>query len=101
MKQIYGRSNDDEWEAERGPLLRAKLLTEGMVKSSIICAPCNHVNLAVGSDGVYIGKEFASDMVKLKWKLFGEAEELSLARRLFFPPPFTSVHTNPTVFVNF
>lgn len=29
-----------------------------MFKSSIIRAPCNHVNLTVGLDRVYIGKEF-------------------------------------------
>jgi hypothetical protein len=42
-------------EAEFRPLLRVRLLDGGMVKSSIIRAPsCNHVNLTIGSDGVYI-----------------------------------------------
>lgn len=64
VKQIY-RWRSDEWEAEPGsPLLRAKLLGKEMVKSSIIRAPCNHVNLNVSSDWVYTGKEFVSDMIK-------------------------------------
>lgn len=37
-----------EEEEKHGPLLRMKLLAEGMIKSSVIRAPCNHVNLAVG-----------------------------------------------------
>lgn len=48
-------------EAELCPLLRTRLLDGGMVKSSIICARCNHINLTVDSDGVYIGKEFEHD----------------------------------------
>jgi len=48
-------------EAELGPLLRVRLLDGGMVKSSIIRAPCNHVNLTIGSDRVYIGKESVLD----------------------------------------
>lgn len=41
-----------------------KLHDGEMFKSSIIRAPCNHVNLTVGLDGVYIGKEFVLNVVR-------------------------------------
>lgn len=35
-----------------------------MFKSSIIRAPCNHVNLTVGLNEVYIGKEFVLNVMR-------------------------------------
>lgn len=46
-------------------LLRVELLDEGMFQSSIIHAHCNHINLTLDGDGIYISKEYILNMITL------------------------------------